>query len=131
MVAGMSEQSVGRELVAARSDGDCEVAIPGVCQGRATTVHHRRKRSQGGGWGAANLLALCGSGTTGCHGWVEANPKASREWGWWIFTGDGEPNTVSVFLHAHTDPRWCLLDDRGSYSWVTSGTGSGSGWPGC
>lgn len=26
----------------------------------------------------ANLLTLCGSGTTGCHGWVTANPSAAR-----------------------------------------------------
>jgi len=29
----------------------------------------------------ANLIALCGSGTTGCHGWVESNRTKAREMG--------------------------------------------------
>lgn len=29
----------------------------------------------------ANLIALCGSGTTGCHGWVESNRHKARELG--------------------------------------------------
>lgn len=32
----------------------------------------------------ANLIALCGSGTTGCHGWVESNRGQSRELGYLI-----------------------------------------------
>lgn len=109
---------MARQLVAKRSGGVCEVAIPGVCLGRGTTMHHRRK--PGRVWSAANLLHLCGSGTTGCHGWIEANPKSSREYGWWIFTGDGEPDMVLVFLRAHTGSKWYLLDDEGSRAGVSS-----------
>lgn len=29
----------------------------------------------------ANLVALCGSGTTGCHGWVESHRDAARALG--------------------------------------------------
>ena len=108
----MNNEKRARVLVAARSDGLCEAGITGVCQGRATTMHHRRK--PGRVWSPANLLHLCGSGTTGCHGWIEAHPSLSQEYGYWIFTGDGEPNTVAVYLHAHTEPRWVLLDNRGS-----------------
>lgn len=64
------------ELVRQRSRGACERC------GRAGpgSLHHRRKRSHGGAWSAENLVWLCGSGTTGCHGWVEAHPaQASRE----------------------------------------------------
>ena len=110
----MNSQARGRLVVAARSGGGCEVGIEGVCQGAATNIHHRLKRSHGGTWAPSNLLALCGSGTTGCHGYIEAHPNYSRQFGYWIFTGDGEPNTVSVYLHAHTVPRWVLLDDEGS-----------------
>lgn len=112
MIMIMSAESVARQLVAKRSGGICEAMIPAVCQGRATNMHHRRK--PGRVWNPANLLHLCGSGTTGCHGWIEANPKASREQGWWIFTGDGEPDQVLVFLRRHTGSRWFLLDDKGS-----------------
>lgn len=42
------------------------------------SIHHRRPRGMGGSKRPetdlpANLLTLCGSGTTGCHGWVERN----------------------------------------------------------
>lgn len=30
----------------------------------------------------ANLLTLCGSGTTGCHGWVEHHPEWAKAHGW-------------------------------------------------
>ena len=32
----------------------------------------------------ANLIALCGSGVTGCHGWVESNRDKAREMGYLI-----------------------------------------------
>lgn len=35
---------------------------------------HRKNRSQGGRWEATNGQTLCGSGTTGCHGWRTQNP---------------------------------------------------------
>ena len=40
------------------------------------SIHHRRPRSHPwpGLHQPANLLLLCGSGTTGCHGWVHAHP---------------------------------------------------------
>jgi len=44
-------------------------------------LHHRQLRSQGGQNTAANLIALCGSGTTGCHGWVHAHPKSATALG--------------------------------------------------
>lgn len=42
------------------------------------SIHHRRPRGMGGTKRPesnlpANLLTLCGSGTTGCHGWVESH----------------------------------------------------------
>lgn len=32
----------------------------------------------------ANILALCGTGTTGCHGWVEANRFEARRLGFLV-----------------------------------------------
>lgn len=52
--------------------------------GRDLSVHHRRPRGMGGSRrgdtnGLANLITLCGDGTRGCHGWVEAHrAEASR-----------------------------------------------------
>jgi hypothetical protein len=46
------------------------------------SIHHRIRRSQGGSHQPDNLILLCGSGTTGCHGWVHAHPAAARDFGW-------------------------------------------------
>ena len=36
-------------------------------------MHHRKNRSQGGGWCPSNIVALC----PGCHKWVTEHPKAA------------------------------------------------------
>lgn len=36
----------------------------------------------------ANLIVLCGSGTTGCHGWVESHRHQARESGYLIYAID-------------------------------------------
>lgn len=47
------------------------------------SVHHRKPPGMGGSndpimHGPSNLILLCGSGTTGCHGWVESHrPQAT------------------------------------------------------
>ncbi len=61
-----------RELVAARDGGRCL-----VCGGPGSNVHHRRNRGAGGSkhlWinSPANLMTVCGSGTTGDHGMITA-----------------------------------------------------------
>ena len=42
------------------------------------TLHHILSKSLGGDDVAANLVPLCGSGTTGCHGKVEARDPWAR-----------------------------------------------------
>ncbi len=71
-----------RRIVRLRSEGDCEVRIKGFCLGRATNFQHRKNRSQGGLWLPSNGLDVCGSGTTGCHGWIHANPEKAYASGW-------------------------------------------------
>ena len=61
-----------RPIVEARSGGVCERC--GAV--RAASIHHRKLRRHGD-HAPANLVHLCGSGTTGCHGWVHANPAAA------------------------------------------------------
>lgn len=52
------------------------------------SIHHRVPRGAGGAKHVpwinlpANLLLLCGSGTTGCHGWIEKHRAESIEKGW-------------------------------------------------
>jgi hypothetical protein len=67
-----------RALIDARSQGGrCE-----LCGRLGTNVHHRNKR--GRVWVASNLLRLCGSGTTGCHGWIEHHPEYAMALGLWV-----------------------------------------------
>ena len=104
-----------RRLVEERAQGWCEVRLPEVCQGRATNWHHRQNRSQGGRWLASNGIALCGSGTTGCHGWITEHPSAARENGWAVGASD-LPALVPVLLHTQCYRRAVvLLDDEGCY----------------
>jgi hypothetical protein len=60
----------------------CEARIPGVCAGAATNRHHRQLRSRGGLDTPENLMDVCGTGTTGCHGWIHANVTESTRLGW-------------------------------------------------
>lgn len=74
--ARAAEVDALREAIEERSGGWCEARLPLVCMGAATNIHHRLPEGAGGPATMANLIHLCGSGTTGCHGWVEHNRKA-------------------------------------------------------
>lgn len=106
----MTAETLAREIVYARSGGDCEVRIDGVCLGRGTNWHHRKNKSQGGQWCASNGLHLCGSGTTGCHGWITHEPAKSYRKGWAVRSGHN-PIGVAVYIAG----RYVFLDDVGNY----------------
>lgn len=46
-----------------------------LCPAAATNLHHVVPRSQGGDDVEANLVEVCGSGTTGCHGATETGER--------------------------------------------------------
>lgn len=76
-----------RLIVIARANYKCERCLETSYDG--ISVHHRRPRMMGGSRNEllhlpANLILLCGSGTTGCHGWVESNRDTARELGFLI-----------------------------------------------
>lgn len=73
-------QSLSRKIVYERSGGLCEAAMPGWCFHVAGNWHHRR--SAGRIWTPANGLHLCGTGSTGCHGWVTEHPRLAMARGW-------------------------------------------------
>ena len=86
-----------------RAEGRCELRIPGVCgKGMAAFLplnrHHRKPRGQGGENSLSNVLILCGSGTCGCHGYVEHNRTEAYEKGWLIRMGNQDPADVPVEL---------------------------------
>lgn len=68
-----------REIVKTRDVGRCV-----RCGMAGNNFHHRRSRSVTDDCTHApcNAITLCGSGTTGCHGWVHAHPFEARAMGW-------------------------------------------------
>lgn len=97
-------------IVVRDRDGGCVVCGTSW----SPTTQHRKARAMGGTHSLAinrpsNLIVLCGSGTTGHHGWVEAHPTFSREAGWALRSTD-DPLTVPVLY----PDGWFLLDDLGN-----------------
>lgn len=117
------------QLIWARDKGRC--AYPGcerplVWERRAEpfggwSVQHREARGPGGVKRnsdrphlvrASNGVLLCGTGTTGCHGLVEAK-KAPEVWGFTVSRiGQTRPIDVPLF---HALYGWVRLDDAGGY----------------
>lgn len=91
-------------------------------RGVGWSAHHRIPRGAGGVRGAiaallasaANCLILCGSGTTGCHGWVEHFRVKAIEMGLLISRNargaEHEPQNVRV---QRRDGSWWLLTRDG------------------
>lgn len=52
------------------------------------SIHHRRLRSHPfpALHESANLITLCGSGTTGCHGWVHNHPQEAQKHGYIVLS---------------------------------------------
>lgn len=109
----MSEKTC-RDVVRERSGGDCELRLS-ACLGRAASVHHRRKRSQGGPWTPSNCLHTCGDGTRGCHGVITDTRTEYYESGWIVHSWDPWASTP-VLMHTHFGHTWVLLDDEGGCS---------------
>src|ERR1700760_2206091 len=65
----------------------------------------------------SNLITLCGTGTKGCRGWVEAHPVEARESGWRLARG-ANPATMPVRTF---DAVWLLLHDDGGWSCELAG----------
>lgn len=78
------------------------------------SIHHRKPRQMGGTsdpriHALSNLVLLCGTGTTGCHGWIESNRAVARATGWLISRFEAAPES-SVPLR-FTDRITWLHDD--------------------
>lgn len=89
------------DLVWARDNSSCFLCVQPLTRGAGDySVHHRRPRGMGGSKdpatnSPANLLLLCGSGTTGCHGLVEANRAWALEKGLVVSQGR-DPADVEI-----------------------------------
>lgn len=79
----MSVPQAVRDVVLERDEQQCRRCWRSIV-GRPYSIHHRKLRSRGGDDSLPNLVTLCGSGTTGCHGWVHANPEKATTHGWMV-----------------------------------------------
>jgi hypothetical protein len=84
-------------------------------RGGQLTTQHRVARGMGGTrepWvnQPANLISLCGSGTTQCHGWVEHHPAEARAAGLALDRDGQRPENVPV----RTWRGWMLLTNTGT-----------------
>jgi len=96
-----------RHTVVSRAKQRCELCYSNLSP---MSLHHRRPRGMGGSsvpWihDPENLLALCGTGTTGCHGLVESYRQRAYDFGWLVRYGMTPHNIPFADLHGH----WWLL----------------------
>lgn len=91
-----------RIVVRERSNGVCERCD----RARATDMHHRKNRSQGGLWHPANIVHLCAL----CHVEITAEPEASIQSGFTVRQSH-DPKARRVFRRE----QWVFLDDEGGW----------------
>ena len=95
----------------------CGTPIEGE-RGVAWSVQHRRPRGMGGSRRAdtnssVNLLAVCGSGTTGCHGHMESH-RAEALMNGWLVRQAADPAGAAVLVEHGS--RWVYLTPQGGYA---------------
>ena len=79
-----------------------DAGVQCVLCGKRGTLHHVLPRSRGGDDVYENLIGLCGSGTTGHHGLIEANDLDTRnDVGTWLL--QERPDVIS-YVHAKLGP---------------------------
>jgi 5-methylcytosine-specific restriction protein A len=99
-----------RDLIAARSNGLCEIRWE--CDGDpATQIHHRRPRGMGGSKRESTNLASNGiHACTACHLFAELKRNLARECGWLVPQAEDCPEAVPVLINR----RRSLLEDDGT-----------------
>lgn len=110
------DRSQAYTIVRERSGGRCEAAIENVCLGTHDTTHHRRK--VGRIHTPSNLLAVCGDGTRGCHGWLEAHPNRAMSEGLSVSNYD-DPAQISAHMRWENVRSWFVLEEDGTLEWDT------------
>jgi hypothetical protein len=102
-------QDAARRIVRERDGHRCQMCGASIVD-RPSSIHHRRRRGMGGSAlleRASNLVRLCGTGTTGCHGFVESQRTLATVRGWLLgYLDDPEATPLRCFDGWHT-----LTDD--------------------
>lgn len=107
-----AQEADAYELATLRDSGTCQ-----RCRRAAgTNRDHRKNRSQGGLTVASNLQLLCGTGTTGCHGFVTGHPADAIADGWavpgWANPAEWPARRWVKSVYG-LRLAWVLLDDEG------------------
>jgi hypothetical protein len=116
-----------RLTVLERDEYRCAVCGIGVLD-IPFSIHHRRNRGSGGSSdplinAPSNLLTVCGTGTTGCHGWIGDSPAEAIEHGYAVSLNSQQATAEVPILHAALGGVF-LLDD-GTVRPVPSWDGAG------
>lgn len=104
-----------RQTILDRCGGRCELCGHDL-RTREGSVHHRRPRRMGGDRrpetsAASNGLAICGSGTTFCHGRIETTDRAWAQSHGIILSENQHPAEEPAKLTYG----WVILTDDGRY----------------
>lgn len=123
---GIGKPCVGARYTSYRGDGHelLDGAVCAVCGKPATNAHHVPAKGMGGGRRLVRvggvpmrpaLIALCGSGTTGCHGLAHQR-RIRFEWRW------DDARFERAFLRGEVPPalmtltgRWYVTDGSSSF----------------
>lgn len=107
-------------MILDRSQRCCEACGVGLGPERGVdwSVQHRVPRGMGGTrWEGSNLpsnlMVLCGSGTTGCHGFAESHRAHAIGCGW-LVSSHADPAQHPVLIERGS--RWVYFADDASYS---------------
>lgn len=103
-----------REQIIERDGGRCQWKGCPIGPDTAYSIQHRRARGQGGSKDlatsrASNGVLMCGTGTTGCHGYVESHRTEARERGFNVSLHEKAPASVPIVTFEGT----FVLDDLG------------------
>lgn len=114
------EEASAYELVTMRDLGVC-VKCRRTYMGMVSRDHRQNRHR--GNTRASNLQLLCGTGTTGCHGWKTHNPHAATISGYSVPSW-AEPTEWPARRWADTgigtlEQIWCLYDDEGRWERIS------------
>lgn len=105
------EWQAANQLLLLRSRGRCERCGKDLLANERPVSRHHRQRRRDGGDRLSNLMLLCGTGNTGCHGWITEHPaEAKLPTHGWIVPTEFDPADIPVRL---ADGYLYTLDDMG------------------
>lgn len=79
--------------------------------GGVYSLHHRQGRTGADPHRYSNLIVLCGTGTTGCHGWVTVHPAQAYDLGLSVPRLGGQDTRLVPIV---AGPQVYALDDYGT-----------------